>query len=60
MEYTLSIEVDECPENPLNWDHAGTLACVKHRYYKLGDRDAENRLYDAVWSYAGRMTIDEE
>ena len=42
---TLKIGYDENPENPRNWDNAGTMVCF-HRRYFLGDRHNYNNLQD--------------
>jgi len=47
-EYRLRIVVDECAEDPRNWDNLGTMVCG-HRRYDLGDEKAENTELYSSW-----------
>lgn len=49
--YLLEIAPDECPENPRDWDHLGTMACW-HRRYALGDRHG----YRDLQAFAAEVT----
>lgn len=33
----LDIHLDECHDSPRDWDNLGTIVCVEHREYELGD-----------------------
>src|SRR5690554_2094392 len=37
----LRIEIDECPENPRDWDYLGIIA-YKHSRYTLGEEEIDD------------------
>lgn len=47
--HTITVEIDVCPDNPREaYDHLGTMWCVPHRNYYLGDKDAEKPSDDDI------------
>lgn len=39
--HTIKIVSDFNPDNPRNWDNLGTIICVNHRRYSLGDEQTD-------------------
>lgn len=55
--WTISLETDEYPSNPRDWDHIGIMACG-HRRYDLGDEKAPEEA--SSWGEVARLLKAEE
>lgn len=58
--YTISIHIDETPQNPrTEWDNFGKMVCF-HRRYDLGDKHNLNKDQFSSWDEVKEYLIKEE
>lgn len=57
--YIIKVFMDDCAENPREWDNLGTMVCW-HRSYNLGDKHDYSEPRDFLTDLASENITDEE